>query len=80
MDIWEYISDGRLAVVVKVNAPKTKITGYDNIKKAVKLDVHATPEKGKANAEIAKFFSRLLKKKVEIVSGKTSKKKVLRVS
>jgi uncharacterized protein (TIGR00251 family) len=77
MDIDDCIVDGRLKISVKTNAPKTRITDYDKENKTIKLDVHAHPEKGKANAEIIKFFSRLAKKKVRIISGLASKKKVL---
>ena len=79
MNINGYVVNGKLNITVKTNSPKTEITGYDNAKKALKVNVHAQPEKGKANAEIIKFFTKLIKKKVEIVSGKTSKTKVLRI-
>ena len=79
MNIDDYVVNGKLNITVKTNSPKTEITGYDNAKKALKVNVHAQPEKGKANAEIIKFFTKLIKKKVEIVSGKTSKTKVLRI-
>ena len=77
MDINDYIADSRLKIIVKVNSQKTEIAGFDKTKQALKINVKAQPEKGKANAEIIKFFSRLTKKKVEIVAGKTSKTKVL---
>ncbi len=79
MNINGYVVNGKLNITVKTNSPKTEITGYDDSKKALKVNVHAQPEKGKANAEIIKFFTKLIKKKVEIVSGKTSKTKVLRI-
>ncbi|MBN2112299.1 DUF167 domain-containing protein, partial [Candidatus Woesearchaeota archaeon] len=63
MDINKYIVNGKLIIQVKANSPKTKITGFDDAKKVLRLDVHAHPEKGKANAEIIKFFSRLTKKR-----------------
>ena len=80
MDIWDFVAEGKLKISVKTNSPKTKISDYDTENKLVKLDVHAQPEKGKANAEIIKFFTRLTKKKVEIISGKTSKRKTLKFS
>ena len=80
MDIWDYVVDGRLKISVKVNAPKTQLTGYDQTKKALKLDVKAQPEKGKANKELIKFFTKLLKKKVAITHGLVSKQKVLKIS
>ena len=80
MNILDFVVNGKLNISVKVNAPKTKIIDYDSTKKLVKLDVHATPEKGKANAEIIKFFTKLTKRKVEIIAGKTSKRKTLKFS
>jgi hypothetical protein len=41
---------------------------------------NAIPDKNKANIEIVKFFSKLLKKKVEIKKGMKSRNKVLVVS
>ena len=79
MDINDYIADEKLKIIAKPNSKKTEIIGFDKAKKALKVNVKAQPEKGKANAEIARFFSRLTKKKAEIISGKTSKTKVLRL-
>jgi uncharacterized protein (TIGR00251 family) len=67
----------RITIRAKPNSPKTEIVTYDDEKKAYKVNVHAPPEGGKANIEIVKFFSKLTKKKVRIVSGLTSKEKVL---
>lgn len=78
MNIENYIKDNKLNISVKVNASKTEITGFDNTRKTIKLNVKAQPEKGKANAEIIKFFTKLTKKKVSITSGKTSKQKTLK--
>lgn len=80
MDIDKYISNNFFKIVVKTGSPKTEITGYDESRKAVKVNVHAPPVEGKANVEVIKFFSKLLKKKVEIKSGKTSKEKLLKIN
>lgn len=80
MDIKDYIVDGKLKILVKPNSPKTEITGFNKERNAIKLNVHAQPEKGKANTEIIKFFSKQTKKKVEIVSGLKSKTKLLKFS
>jgi len=66
-------------LIVKVNASKTEITGYDKERNAIKMNVKAIPEKGKANAEIVKFLSKLLKRKVEIIAGTKSNKKVIKL-
>ncbi len=75
-----YISCGKLKISAKPNSPKTEIICFDESKGALKVNVHAQPESGKANAEIIKFFSKLSKKKVEIVSGASSRLKLLRIS
>jgi uncharacterized protein len=68
---------GRITLRIRTNAPKTQIISYeDNI---LRVDVKALPEEGKANKEIIRFFSKLLKKKIEISSGKTSKTKIIKL-
>ena len=67
-----------IKIIVKTNSKKTQITSYDKIRKAYKVEVKAPPEKNKANIEIEKYFSKLLKQKVKITSGKTSKTKILK--
>lgn len=44
-----------------------------------KIAIKAKPEEGKANAELIKFLEKELKNKVEIIRGKTSKKKVIKI-
>jgi uncharacterized protein (TIGR00251 family) len=75
----KYIKDNKLKVLIKPNSPKNSVIGYDSAKKAVKIAVKALPEKGKANQELIKFISKLLKKKVEIVKGLKSREKILQV-
>ena len=67
----------RINLIVKPNQRKTEITKQEG--STYYLNVKAEPEKGKANLEIIKFFSKLTKKEVKIVSGLTSKKKVLKL-
>jgi uncharacterized protein (TIGR00251 family) len=70
-------SASRITIIAKPNSPKTEILGYDQERQAYRVNVHAKPEAGKANIELVKFFSKLTKKRVRIVSGLTSKEKVL---
>ena len=67
-----------IKIIVKPNSKKTQILNYDEKRKAYKVEVKAPPEKNKANIEIKKYFSKLLKKPVKIISGKTSKVKILK--
>ncbi|MEJ2267536.1 MAG: DUF167 family protein [Nanoarchaeota archaeon] len=66
----------RLKIKVKTNQPKTEIIEKGD---TWKVNVHAKPESGKANEEIIKFFSKMFKKKVRIVAGAVSKKKILEI-
>jgi len=67
----------RINIIARPNSSKTEITVYDKETHTYKVNVNAAPDKGKANAEIVKFFSKKFKKKARIVSGTTSRKKVL---
>jgi uncharacterized protein (TIGR00251 family) len=75
--IEQFIENGFLKIVVKTNAKKNEIVG--EINGLVKIAVKAPAEMNKANRELVKFLSKMLKKNVEIVSGLTSKQKVLKV-
>lgn len=67
-----------LDIVVKPGQNKTEITGKTEAG-ALKLNVAAPPVKGKANQELLKFFKKKYKLNAEIVSGKTSRKKKVRL-
>lgn len=65
-------------IIVKPNSSRNEILGYDKERKAYRINIKAKPEGNKANIEIIKFFSRLLKKRVSIVKGLKSKEKVIK--
>ena len=75
----EYIVDGSLSIIVKPNAPVSKVIGWDPGRKMLRVAIAAVPDKDKANKEVVKFFSKLLGKKVSIVKGLRSREKVLKV-
>lgn len=70
----------RFMVKVKTKALRTEIIDYDDEHNLFLVAVNAPPLEGKANAEVVRFFSKMLKKKVSIKSGQTSKTKLLIVS
>ena len=74
------IKENVFKIVVKPNSPKNEILGYDTGRGAYRVNIKAKPEENKANIEIIKFFSRLLKKKVRIIKGLKSREKVIKVS
>ena len=79
LKIEDYIADNKLKIIVKPNSSKNQIIKWDSDKQALRISIKSKPEQGKANLEIVKFFSRLLKKDIKIISGLTSKKKIIRI-
>ncbi len=75
--IEKYIKNNQLKIIVKPNSPKTEIIKPE--KDTLRINVKASPEKGKANKEIIKFFTKLLKRKVKITKGLKSKEKILKI-
>ena len=71
---------GKVRILVKPNANKDELLGFDEEKQAWKVSIAAPPEDNKANIAVIKFFTRLTKKKVTIVTGRTSKQKILNIS
>lgn len=72
------------AFVVRVravpNAKRTQFAGL--LGDAVKIKVQAVPEGGRANAELVAFLAETLslsKRNISVVSGETSRDKILRV-
>jgi len=78
MNLDDYISDNKLSIIVKANSSQNIVTGYDENRKAVKVSIKEPAENNKANIEIIKYFKKLTKKDVKIISGFTSKKKLLK--
>ncbi len=78
--ILQRVTDGRLSIIVKPSSPRNEVLGWDEARDALKVAIAAPPENNKANIEVIKFFSRLLKKKVTILRGLTARKKVLGIT
>ena len=81
--IWiQSISNGcRIRVHVTPRASKTEITGVHGEALAVRLQ--APPVDGKANQALCSFFAEALgvsKRSVQVVSGDTSREKVLAIA
>ncbi len=65
-------------VVVKRNGCKTTEIVSEK-EDCIEINVKGAREKGEANIEIIKFFTRLHKKPARIVKGFTSKRKVIEI-
>jgi len=79
MNLDDYIRNNTLNIIVKAKSSRSEIKGYDENRKALRVDIKAPAENNQANIEIVKFFSKLTGKKVRIISGLTSKKKILKL-
>ena len=64
-------------VVIKQNSSKNEIVGYDNDKKAYKINIKEKAEDNKANKGLIKFLSKELGKRVKIKSGLRSREKII---
>jgi uncharacterized protein (TIGR00251 family) len=73
------ISKQQFKVLVKSNARKNEILGFDEQKQAYKVAIKEPAEDNRANEELVRFLSKELGKKVRIISGRTSKVKIVRV-
>ena len=73
------INETVFKILVRPNSPKNRISGIDEQRNAFRVEIAAPPDKDKANKEVIKFFSKLLKKKVRIVKGMRSREKLLKV-
>ena len=72
--------DGTLLLVyVQPKAKKNEIEGIDEWRGRLKVKIKAPPVEGKANKELVKFLSKLLKAEIELVRGETSREKDLLV-
>ena len=78
MDINKYITNNSLRIIVKPNSRKNEIISYDDGRQALRVNIKAEPEKGKANLEVIKFFNKLTKRQTRIITGLTSKEKLLK--
>jgi hypothetical protein len=73
------IKEKTIKVIVKPNSAKNEIIKFDKEKQAYKVNIKEKAEDNRANREVIKFFSKLLKKKVKIIKGLKSREKVLKI-
>jgi uncharacterized protein (TIGR00251 family) len=75
----EKARSGTIRVEIKADAGRNEVLGWMPEKEAFKVSIKAPPKEGRANTELVRFLSKILGKEVRIVSGHTSKRKVLKV-
>lgn len=74
------IKENKLILHLRIIPSSSKNEIKEKINGRLKIKIKAPPEKGKANKELIKFLSKLLKIKkneIEIIKGKTSQDKTL---
>ncbi len=72
------IKENSFKIIVKPNCSENQILSYDKAKQAYRVNIKAKPENNKANIELIKFLSKLLKKKIKIIKGLKSKEKLIK--
>lgn len=78
MDVKDYIKNNSIKIIVRPNSRKNEIISYDEEKQALRVNIKAEPERGKANLEVITFFNKLIKKQTRIIKGLTSREKLLK--
>ena len=73
------INEGSFKIIVKPNSSRNEILSYDDEKGVYRVNIKAKAEDNKANIEVIKFFSRVLKKRVRIIKGLKSREKIIKV-
>jgi uncharacterized protein (TIGR00251 family) len=73
------LAKGSVTVTVKPNAKSSELLGHDPTLGTFRVAIKAPPRKGAANKELVRFVSKMVGKRVEIVSGFSSRTKVLRI-
>ncbi|MEK6809424.1 MAG: DUF167 domain-containing protein [Nanoarchaeota archaeon] len=76
MDINKHFDNNKLKIKVIPHAGRTELKEEGG---KLKLYLKSAPEKGKANAELIKFFKKNFKLSLRIKSGETSREKVLEI-
>ena len=76
IDLHKYIENGKLKIKVIPHAGRM---GLKEEEGRLRLYLKSAPEKGKANAELIKFFKKEYRLSVRIKSGETSREKVLEI-
>lgn len=66
-----------LKIYVQPRAERTEIYEVDEWRGRLKVRIRAPPVGGKANREVEKFFSKILRAQVSIIRGVTSREKDL---
>lgn len=73
------IKNNKFKIIVIPNSKENKLECFDKLRNAYILYVKASPENNKANIACIKFLSKMLKKRVRLFSGLSSREKIIEV-
>ena len=73
------IKEKTFKVIIKPNSSKNEIVGFDDNKKAYKINIKEKAEENKANKELIRFLSKILEKRIKIKSGLKSREKIIEI-
>ena len=76
----EMVRKKTFLVIIRPNARQNKVIGFNEMKRAYNIQIKGPPKDNRANTELVKFLSNLLKKDVVIVRGLRSKEKLIRIT
>jgi len=71
--------DSKIKIIVKTNSNSNSVVFDENFN-AYRVSIKAKPIEGEANREIIKFLGKHFKKKVRIISGFRSNKKLIELT
>ena len=66
-------------IIVKPDAPETKLLGFDADKNSYRIALKAPAEDNKANIELVKFLRKETGKQVKMLKGLRSRTKVVKI-
>ena len=69
----------KMEVWVKPNSLENRIVSYDSEKNILRIEIKERADNGKANKELINFLKKYFKRRVTIISGFNSKKKIIRL-
>lgn len=72
----DLINKSAIEILAKTSSKKNRII---HTSKGFIVEIKAKPENNKANLEIERFLTKIVKKPIKIISGKTSKKKLVKI-
>ena len=72
--------EGRFTISAKPNSRQSEIVEFDEKQRSIRVNLKSRPENNKANMELLKLLKKTYKKRFIIVSGLTSRQKIVEIA